>query len=382
MANDTPGPAFAKRLNRRGPIPTLGAMMSDSTIGRIGRIATRLALLATMAGVAACARIDHHPTVVQGDPAPPAATQERAAPLGPGRVRVERGDSLYAIARRSGVALRSLIDANRLSAPYVIYPGQILTLPGKRYHIVGEDETIYAISQRYRVDMGALVRVNNIPPPYRIEKGQRLRLPETGETVQTAAASSSAADTGAPKPASGPSALPSPRVRTVEPPPEPVPERTVASLPPRPLSAPPKRSGGKFLWPVRGQVLIGFGPRKGGFHNDGINIAAPEGTPVRAAENGVVAYVGNQLQGFGNLVLIKHSGGWMSAYAHNSQLLVVRGATVQRGQIIARVGKSGSVDAPQLHFELRRGDRAVDPRRYLVRYALLMTGPAVALARD
>jgi murein DD-endopeptidase MepM/ murein hydrolase activator NlpD len=114
-------------------------------------------------------------------------------------------------------------------------------------------------------------------------------------------------------------------------------------------------------------VLSGFGPMGKGLHNDGINLAAPRGAPVRAAENGVVAYSGNELRGFGNLVLVKHSGGLMTAYAHNGNLLVSRGDRVERGQTIARVGSTGNVATPQLHFEIRRGRRAVDPMRYLRR---------------
>ena len=124
---------------------------------------------------------------------------------------------------------------------------------------------------------------------------------------------------------------------------------------------------GKFLWPVKGKIIVSFGPRKNGFYNDGINIAAKSGTPVRAVEKGMVAYVGNQLQGFGNLVLIRHSNGWMSAYAHSSTVFVRRGNTVQRGQVIAKVGQTGNVGRPQLHFELRRGDSAVDPKQFLTR---------------
>ncbi len=116
-------------------------------------------------------------------------------------------------------------------------------------------------------------------------------------------------------------------------------------------------------------MIVSFGPRKGGLHNDGINILARNGTSIQSTENGVVAYTGNQLQGFGNLILIKHSGGWMSAYAHSAIILVTRGDIVRRGQVIARVGRTGNVTRPQLHFELRRGGRAVNPVRYLVRYA-------------
>ena len=358
-------------------IPTLKGMISARTRHVISRFAT----IVLLAGLAACARIDHSPTVIQGDRPPVAELPQQS--VGPGRIRVQEGDSLYAIARQNGVALRSLIDANGLRAPYIIFPGQILNMPGKRYHVVAEDESIYAISQLYDIDMGALVRINNIPPPYRITRGQRLRLPGGGNVVQVATAPPASSPAilapttrEAPSPVAGPPRLPRRDVRSAEPPPAP----RVAKAEPRPLGKPPRRSGGKFLWPVRGRLIVGFGPRKGGFHNDGINIAAPEGTPVLAAENGVVVYAGNQLQGFGNMVLVKHSGGWMTAYAHNSKLLVRRGDTVRRGQKISQVGSSGSVSRPQLHFELRRGDRAVDPRRYLVRYAWLGLGPVLALA--
>ena len=114
-------------------------------------------------------------------------------------------------------------------------------------------------------------------------------------------------------------------------------------------------------------MLSRFGTIGKGLQNDGINILARRGTPVRAVQNGVVAYAGNELRGFGNLLLVKHSGGWISAYAHNSELLVRTGQNVRRGQVISKVGRTGSVDKPQLHFELRRGNRAVDPERYLGR---------------
>jgi murein DD-endopeptidase MepM/ murein hydrolase activator NlpD len=131
------------------------------------------------------------------------------------------------------------------------------------------------------------------------------------------------------------------------------------------LIEPAARDDQTFLWPVTGKVVSEFGPLADGLHNDGINIAAPMGTPVRAAENGVVVYAGNELRGFGNMLLIRHADGFVTAYAHNESLLVARGDTVERGQIIARVGSSGNVDSPQLHFEIRVGTDAVDPRDYL-----------------
>ena len=131
------------------------------------------------------------------------------------------------------------------------------------------------------------------------------------------------------------------------------------------ISKPAARSGKKFLWPVRGRVISAFGAKSKGLRNDGINIAAPRGTPVLAAENGVVVYAGNELRGFGKLILVKHSGGWVSAYAHNQSFMVKRGEKVTKGQRIARVGSTGGVISPQLHFELRKGRDAKDPRKYL-----------------
>ena len=120
-----------------------------------------------------------------------------------------------------------------------------------------------------------------------------------------------------------------------------------------------------FRWPARGRVIAGFGPSPNGLQNDGINVAVPEGTPIKAAEDGVVAYAGNELKGYGNLVLIRHSNGFVSAYAHASALSVKRGDTVKRGQEIAKAGQTGSVTSSQLHFEIRKGSTPVDPAQYL-----------------
>ncbi len=129
----------------------------------------------------------------------------------------------------------------------------------------------------------------------------------------------------------------------------------------KPDAAPPPRGGARFLWPVKGRLISGYGPKPDGLHNDGLNIAASKGTAVVAADNGVVAYAGNELRGFGNLLLLKHADGWITAYAHLDRIEVERGATVKRGQTVGRVGQTGSVTSPQLHFELRKGSQAVDP---------------------
>ena len=121
----------------------------------------------------------------------------------------------------------------------------------------------------------------------------------------------------------------------------------------------------KFRWPANGRVIAGYGPTPNGQQNDGINIALPENTPVKAAEDGVVAYAGNELKGYGNLVLVRHPNGYVTAYAHAKELLVKRGDQVKRGQVIARSGQTGNVNAPQLHFEIRKGASPLDPTRFL-----------------
>jgi murein DD-endopeptidase MepM/ murein hydrolase activator NlpD len=121
----------------------------------------------------------------------------------------------------------------------------------------------------------------------------------------------------------------------------------------------------KFRWPVRGKTLAEFGKRPDGTHNDGINIAVPLGTEIAAAEAGTVAYAGSELKGYGNLVLVRHDNGWVTAYAHADQILVKRGDSVKRGQTIARAGSTGTVDQPQVHFELRQGSKPVDPMPYM-----------------
>ena len=125
------------------------------------------------------------------------------------------------------------------------------------------------------------------------------------------------------------------------------------------------RSSSKFSWPVRGKILSGYGSKSNGLFNDGINIKATRGTNVVAAENGLVAYAGNEVKGMGNLIIIQHSDGWMTVYAHMNSMSVRRGHQVSVGQKIGTVGSSGKVDQPQLHFEIRKGTRAYNPVSYL-----------------
>jgi murein DD-endopeptidase MepM/ murein hydrolase activator NlpD len=209
------------------------------------------------------------------------------------------------------------------------------------------------VSRLYGIDTTTLARSNALPPPYMVYVGQSLVLPAPVQVTEGATAPPAAAE---PKPQAAPP--PPPRI---EPAAGPTPRTELAALPPPRVGS----GGGRFLWPVRGRVLTDYGTGEGGTRNDGINIAAPAGTTVLAADAGTVAYAGNELRGYGNLILIKHANGWMTAYAHNSALLVKRGEKVRRGQPIARIGATGAVTRPQLHFEIRRGAKALDPSDYL-----------------
>jgi murein DD-endopeptidase MepM/ murein hydrolase activator NlpD len=272
------------------------------------------------------------------------------------------------------------------SGTVVVQPGQSLSLIAAQHHL----------------SWPALAAANHLPPPYRLRPGQRLVLPAPG--FYAAAPSMAAAPVAVaalpPHPLTPPPVRPRPLAALPErpKPPAPRPPRVIALDSPQPphAAAPAPRSAGSFarpipldnplagrqrpaaprreaaapatggfMWPVRGPIVEGFGAGPDGTRNEGINIAAPRGAPVRAADAGVVAYVGNELRGYGNLILIKHPQGWISAYAHCGTVLVRRGERVRRGQIIARVGATGDVKEPQLHFELRHGKKAVDPRPLL-----------------
>ncbi len=280
---------------------------------------------------------------------PPPQSSSRAdsnpAFVGAGAVVAGRGDTVYALARRHRVPVRAIIEANKLEAPYFLEVGQRVILPRGPMHTVARGDTLYAIARQYGVDPYALARANRLAPPYTIHTGETLLLPTR---AATAVAEAAPAVRDATPPAKAAVAAPEP-----------------PRAPPAAVPHPPAVSGGGFIWPVKGRVVSGFGTKAKGLRNDGINIAAAHGAPVMASENGVVAYAGNELRGFGNLLLIKHANGWITAYAHNDRLLVKRGDSVRRGQQIATVGATGNVRDPQLHFELRRGRIAEDPAKHL-----------------
>ena len=301
------------------------------------------------------------------------APAQRAAD-GRSTIKVYRGDTLYSLARRYRTSVGELASANGLFAPYALTAGQTLVLPGTqtalapppsarkaaprpqqraRVHVVRPKETLYRISVNNNTSVQKLAQLNGIRAPYSLAVGQTLRLP--GMTDDTA--------TGAIAPPPGQAKRADTR---------PVERKTARIAPPpqktKSIYAPSRRyrsSNAKFIWPVEGRVISRFGGKATGLRNDGINIKTDAGAPVRAASEGIVTYAGNELRGYGNLLLVKHPDGYITAYAHNSELLVKKGAKVHKGQVIAAVGETGSVTEPQLHFEIRKGSKAMNPEKYL-----------------
>jgi murein DD-endopeptidase MepM/ murein hydrolase activator NlpD len=239
-------------------------------------------------------------------------------------------------------------------------------------HLVQPGDTAWNISQRYGISVSALAAANGGSTNVRL--GQRIVIPGGGTpqpgTHGVQLASLNPADIPAPAPVAPMPAVP---FAAATPAPAPAPVQQAALAPQTgnagslaPLAPEPAADATEgFRWPVRGRIISSFGKKPNGERNDGINLAVPEGTSVKAAEDGTVIYAGNELKSYGNLVLIRHANGWVSAYAHNSKLEVKRGDQVKRGQVIALSGMSGGVTTPQVHFELRKEATPVDPLQHL-----------------
>jgi murein DD-endopeptidase MepM/ murein hydrolase activator NlpD len=337
---------------------------------------------------------------------------------------VQPGDTLYGVSRMFAVDVSELTRLNNLTPPYAIKSGQPLRLPSPASGYGGGDgPTQLAAAPRPKIERSeqpasvAPAPVANVPfnaaaPSVVYQPGQEPKGLRPGGTLPPPVAVVPPASPAAPLPSIPPADAPTnitlkpgkkpvpvtetPAEPQNDPAPEPAreqvkepakepakekprdvaaapsapaqakpvpaPAATVAPPPPPVEAEPPPRAAGRFLMPVKGSIISGFGPKPGGQHNDGLNIAASKGTAVIAADNGVVAYAGNELRGFGNLLLIRHADGWVTAYAHLDHIDVERGAEVKRGQKIGGVGQSGGVPSPQLHFEVRKGSQAVDPK--------------------
>lgn len=234
---------------------------------------------------------------------------------------------------------------------------------GQFTHTIASGESLYTIARRYEVTTQALVQANNLSSPDKIVVGQAVIIPGRADLLQTKApapvlvAAVSPAMT-APTPAQQ---APAPKQAAAAPAQQAAPAAPVQQQAALPTAEPAMSGNDKFRWPVSGRILTDFAGSKG----TGINIEAAEGAAVKAAENGTVIYVGSGVEGYGNLVLIRHPNGYVSAYAHLGSMNVAKGANVGRGDTIGAVGQTGSVTKPQLHFELRKGATPVDPQPLL-----------------
>jgi murein DD-endopeptidase MepM/ murein hydrolase activator NlpD len=306
-------------------------------------------------------------------------------------VTVGYGETVDSIAHKHHVPVAALMQTNGLREAGQIRPGQRLVIPryisggsqtagapaaaparvaaGGNVHVVQRGDTLMSIARRNGVTLTALAHANKLQNTSKLSIGDHITIPGGGRQVAAAQ----------PAPARPPPASSAPAPQIAQP--HTVPATKVASAAPVQTArvakeephttetvvktAEPSGAMPSFRWPVKGRVIAGFGNKPNGTQNDGINLAVPEGTPIKAADDGVVAYAGNELKGYGNLVLIRHSNGFVSAYAHASELMVKRGDTIKRGQVIAHAGQTGNVTSPQLHFEIRKGSTPVDPAQYL-----------------
>lgn len=324
-----------------------------------------------------------------------------AAPSAGGtKIIVGTSDTLDVIAKRYHVTPQAILAANGYKGPRALSPGQQLIIPHPgataaapapvmapvamapavkpvaavaappSTHFVNHGDTLASIARKNHISAVELARANGLDPSAKLKLGTRLTVPgaKTAAVAAPAAPLAPVAGTlqpvaAAPAPATKMAAIAAPvqSARLAQ---------ATANVEEKPVETPAKAAETTsalptFRWPVRGKVVTSYGAKTNGKSNDGINLAVPEGTPVKAAEDGVVAYSGNELKGYGNLVLVRHSNGYVTAYAHASELLVKRGDTIKRGQVIAKSGQSGEVASPQLHFEIRKGSSPVDPLQFL-----------------
>ncbi len=359
-------------------------------------------------------------------PAPPQVSRSATGPVashsgwtweGGTPVTVGPGDTAATLGQRYGVPASAILQANNLPNAGAVRPGQRLVIPrydaslttgsamprttasapprpapvvaapavtapaGQVVHTIAPGETLMKLSRQYKKSLGEIARANNIPPHTQVKIGDRIVIPGAARMPRAVAAATPAAaprPVAAAQPAPAPAAVVQqnwppapPKVASVTSQPAPTARAITPAAPPAAAEKPRADTTAStmpgFRWPVRGRVIAGFGPKTTGQQNDGINVAVPEGTPIRAAEDGVVAYAGNELKSYGNLVLIRHPNGYVTAYAHASEIMVKRDEPIKRGQVIAKAGQTGNVSAPQLHFEIRKGSSPVDPMPFLDR---------------
>jgi murein DD-endopeptidase MepM/ murein hydrolase activator NlpD len=349
-------------------------------------------------GVASYSPPSRQPIETTGSVAPRSIAATRAPAHEAGTtIIVGTSDTMDAISHRYGVTTAEILKANGYKGPRALQPGQQLIVPPRAVaaapvavapkavvaaapaaapisaapsvHVVNHGDTLMSIAHRNHVPVAELAKVNGIDANSKLKLGQKINVPGAKSAAAPVAVQPAQVAVAQP----GAVAAPATKMAAVEPAKEKArlaqatttPEAAAAVTETPVKTAEATGALPTFRWPVRGRVVTGYGAKTNGKSNDGINVAVPEGTPVKAAEDGVVAYSGNELKGYGNLVLIRHSNGYVTAYAHASELMVKRGETIKRGQIIAKSGQSGEVGSPQLHFEIRKGSSPVDPLQFL-----------------
>ena len=300
--------------------------------------ARRLLLGSVVLALGACGTAPRAPAPIDHG----SVSSPPAASCGPS-VTVQRGDTLSAIAQRCGTTIAALAAENGLSSPYTLRAGQTLRMPGPSTYTVRRGDNLYRIALNHGMTTRELASLNGIRESATIHPGQELRVSGTPRRAVAAAP---------PPRQTGGSATTRPPV--------------TASPPPPPPPPPPSAPAPAFSWPLPGQVVAQVG-NVSGRRLDGIRIAARVGEPVRAAAAGEVVYAGNELQGYGELVLIRHEDRWVTAYGLNSVLRVQQGQRVNAGDHIADAGGAGPGEGPVLHFEIRRGVTPVNPLDQLPR---------------
>ena len=345
-------------------------------------------------GISSYAPPSRSPIETTGTVPPRSVAAARPAAQNGTTIIVGTSDTLDLLAKRYNVSAAAILQANGYKGPRMLSPGQQLIIPkqtavaaaapalapaaskpvaaaASSVHIVNRGDTLMSISRRNNVPVAELAKANNLDQSARLSLGMKLTVPGSKSAAAAPVAQPVAA---APVQPVAPVAAPGTKVAAAGGPPQSarLASATTNVVEEKPVveqaSVKPSEATGAlptFRWPVRGKVITSYGAKTNGKSNDGINLAVPEGTPVKAAEDGVVAYSGNELKGYGNLVLVRHSNGYVTAYAHASELMVKRGDTIKRGQIIAKSGQSGEVGSPQLHFEIRKGSSPVDPLQFL-----------------
>ncbi len=335
-----------------------------------------------------------------------------------GTLKVAEGMTMFSIAKSNGVTVDELADANGMNRPYSLLIGQSLRIPGAAVaqapapkktlkpaklvepeateeaeikipkplkggttHTVVSGETLYSLGRKYGVSPFVIADANKLTAEKQLSLGQKVRIPGARKAIEQPVADDQVAaveDVPAkPKPIKKKAPLALSEEDTAAentdgetaigevPKQVAVAKPKIKEQPAQVADAAPVLPGMNLRWPLKGKVISGFGAKPDGLKNEGINIAVPEGTSVRAADGGVVAYAGNELKGYGNLVLIRHPGGYVTAYAHAKELFVKRGDKVARGDVIAKAGQTGAVTSPQLHFEVRKGATALDPMKFI-----------------